>query len=376
MLTSSLTVMAGATISPSLPQLKAAFSTVPNIDLLVKLVLTMPGICIAVGAPAAGYIVDRFGRIKLLVVCTAMYGIAGASGYFMDNIYLILAGRVFLGFAVGGIMTVSTTLVGDYFTGEARNAFLGFQASFMAVGGVVYIVLGGFVAELSWRAPFLIYASALLFLPLIIGCLYEPNVQKASATTGQPEQKNPLPREIYGIYVLVLVFMLLFYMIPVQIPFYIKQLGVTQSFVAGLSIGIVMFMGAVVGFQFKHIRKRLRPLAIFGICFLLMGIGYGLIGLAQQYWVVAMGLLISGLGAGLTLPNSSLWLIELAPVPMRGRATGGLTSFIFLGQFFSPIAFQPLVKATGLGGSFAYAGIGLGIMALIAFLFPKPRPKA
>jgi len=364
--------MAGATIAPSLPQLKEAFIDVPNIDLLVKLVLTVPGICIAVGAPAAGIIVDRFGRIKLLTVCTALYGIAGASGFFMNDIYLLLAGRVFLGLAVGGIMTVSTTLVGDYFTGTARNAFLGFQASFMAVGGVVYIVLGGFVAEISWRAPFLIYASALLFLPLILGYLYEPDVkqqaqQPAGAPKGSTNRLGPI-LGIVGVYVLALFFMLFFYMMPVQIPFYIQELGVTQNFVAGLSVGTVMFMGAVVGFQFRHIRRRLQPVSIFGLCFLLMGIGYVIMGNTTSYWVLLLGLVLSGMGAGLALPNSSLWLIDIAPVHIRGRATGGLTSAIFTGQFLSPVLAQPLIVATSLGGSFYYAGLTLTAAALLVLI--------
>ena len=51
---SSLTVMASATIAPALPAMHAAFSDLPNVDLLVRLVLTIPGLFIVLGAPAAG----------------------------------------------------------------------------------------------------------------------------------------------------------------------------------------------------------------------------------------------------------------------------------------------------------------------------------
>ncbi|MEL6527253.1 MAG: MFS transporter, partial [Chloroflexota bacterium] len=64
----TLTVMASATISPALPAITEAFADTPNIDLLVSLLLTIPALFIALGAPLAGVIVDRFGRKRLLVI--------------------------------------------------------------------------------------------------------------------------------------------------------------------------------------------------------------------------------------------------------------------------------------------------------------------
>ena len=57
-----MTVMAGATIAPALPGMKLVFQDVANADFLVKLVLTMPALLIAIGAPFAGILLDRRGR--------------------------------------------------------------------------------------------------------------------------------------------------------------------------------------------------------------------------------------------------------------------------------------------------------------------------
>ena len=84
-----------------------------------------------------------------------LYGISGASGYALNNLYYILLGRAFLGIAVAGIMTVSITLIGDYFKDNKRNKFMGLQGVFMGLGGVFSISLSGILADINWNVPFL-----------------------------------------------------------------------------------------------------------------------------------------------------------------------------------------------------------------------------
>ena len=68
-----------------------------------------------------------------------MYAVAGTSGFWLNDIHLILIGRFFLGLGVAGIMTSATTLIGDYFTGESRNKFMSLQSAFIALGGLLFI---------------------------------------------------------------------------------------------------------------------------------------------------------------------------------------------------------------------------------------------
>lgn len=167
LLVSTLTVMAGATIAPSLPAMQEHFREVGDAALWVRLVLTLPALFIVIGSLVAGVVVDRFGRKPLLLAAAALYGSAGASGYVLDSLFHILIGRAFLGFAVAGIMVTATTLITDYYSGAARAAFLGLQAAFMGLGGVIFLSLGGFLADQNWRFPFLIYLFAWLLVPLI-----------------------------------------------------------------------------------------------------------------------------------------------------------------------------------------------------------------
>jgi MFS family permease len=102
-----------------------------------------------------------------------------------------------------------------------------------------------------------------------------------------------------------------------------------------------------------------------------MGIGYIVIGLAQGYWGVLVGLVIAGIGLGMLMPNINVWVNAIATPATRGRALSGLTTALFLGQFFSPIVSQPLTDLIGLDR--VYYGFGIGMIVLAGGLLAIAR---
>jgi MFS family permease len=362
-----MTVMAGATIAPSLPEMKAAFPNNPSAETLVKLILTIPGLFIAISAPISGWIIDRYGRIKLLVTALLLYGIGGTSGLYLNTLAEIIVGRALLGIAVGGIMTTAVALIGDYFDGPQRQSFLGVQASIMALSGTLFITLGGALADISWRYPFLIYALAFIAVPLVLIFLKEP-VRDLSVQTNTNAPKAKIPKLTWTIYALSFIGMTVFYMMPVQVPFLVKNIGVTGNAEAGYALGTVMLVGGTVSFNFKRIKDRLTHYQIYGVSFLAIGLGYAILNYATSYVTLFPGLIIAGIGSGLIMPNSNLCLVSMAPPAVRGRVLGLLTTFFFMGQFLSPIIFQPLVDASSISESFLYLGILLAVLALISLI--------
>ncbi|MEU8545407.1 MFS transporter [Streptomyces roseoverticillatus] len=366
LLASMLTTMAGAIIAPSLPAMEKHFASVDNAAFLVRMVLTIPALMIAVGAPVVGTLVDRVGRKPVLACSVGLFGIAGGSGLLLDDLYAILAGRLLLGVAVAGIMTATTTLVTDYYPGESRSRILGLQAGFMGFGGVAFLSLGGVLADLDWRGPFAIYLVALPLTVLVLRYITEPPAVAApGGADGRPAGAR-MPSLAFGIYALVLASQVMFYTIPSQLPFYLEDIGGIGASGAGLAIALMSLANALVGLNFGRINKRfgVRPVAV--ATFTLLALGFATIGASSHVALVLAGLVLVGAGIGMLIPNLNTWLASRTPAAIRGRVLSGVTSCLFLGQFLSPVLSQPVSGSLGIDGIYlAAAGIGIAVAVVL-----------
>jgi MFS family permease len=284
-------------------------------------------------------------------------------------------------------MTSVSTLIADYYYGPPRARMMGQQAAVMGLGGTTYLVAGGFLATLSWRTPFLVYLASFVALPVIAVLLFEiPRRKRASAKPlgGEAEEGPPpaiwrtlapLLALVYGVTFLM---QTVFYMIPVQLPFYLNnQLGAGAKW-AGIAVAATTLCFAVGSIASERISRRLGQGATMALSFALVAGGYISLGGADSYGAVLGSLVPAGLGFGILIPNMNVLLAAGAPEAVRGRAMGGLTTAVFLGQFLSPILTQPLIAAQGLAASYRAVGVGLAVLAalvlgLVAAGFPRRR---
>ena len=216
LLVSSLTIMSVITIAPALPEMTVEFREAEHADLLVRLAFTIPALMIAMMAPLTGRLIDRHGRLKMLWGALFFYALSGVSGYFLDNLHAILLSRAVLGVCVGVSMTIVITLIADYFDGAERQKFVGVQVAFMSLGGIVFIGLGGLLADMGWRYPFLIYLLSLLILPFSIVFLREPAAGVKKAFDPRPVKS---PGIIWILFINTMLMWIIFFLIPVQLPF-------------------------------------------------------------------------------------------------------------------------------------------------------------
>lgn len=367
--------MAGATIAPSLPSMAKVFASYPRAELLTQLILTVPALAIVLVAPFVGRIIDKTGRLRLLLVSVVLYAAAGTSGLYLDDLYLILAGRILLGFAVGGIATTVITLAGDYWQGQERQGFLGIQGAFMALGGVIFVGSGGLLADLHWRAPFWIYALSLLGIPLIMYVLKEPERVQNQAERKEGGRVNGV---IWFVFATIFMVMLLFYMVPVQIPFFLKYLHLEKSALAGAAIVCLTLTGAIAGLIYRKFSSIFSFQQIYAFGFLLSAVGYTVASQATDFLLIGVGMSLSGFGMGVFMPNTSSWILSLAPEHLRGRYMGINTTCIFLGQFFSPILIGPFIQWYSFPTAFlGAAALMAGISAVyFAFHFWQKRQIA
>jgi MFS family permease len=359
---------------------------------------------IAVTASGAGVLVDRIGRRPVLLVGILLYGLAGGTGLFVGSLRGLLAGRVGLGLAVAAVLTAVTTLIGDLYGGQARSRMLARQAAVMGVSGTVFTIVSGVLAGSGWRWSFLLYPLAFALLPAVARTIPAPRERDPTGgrsdavpgpgtvsdtrRMGAPHPAEAVPamgRAALGVLVvsigLLALVQIVFYLLPVQLPFVLEEVFDLGPATTGLFVAIPPLAYAGASLTSARVSAGRRRASVVALAFGVTGVGYLAVGLAPNLAVVALGLAIGGAGLGLIVPSLVGWIAYAAPARLRGRLMGLMTSVLFLGQFVSPVVWSPVVRAAGRQAALAVAAGALLVLALLAVLLDlrrrrRPSPDA
>jgi MFS family permease len=375
LLVSTLTIMAGATISPALPEIETHFSDVPQSKLIVGLLLTIPAAAIALTAPVAGWLSDRMRKKRLLASAILVYAAAGTSGLWLDGLTALLVGRILLGIAVAVIMVTATALIADLYVGEARARLVGWQAAATSFGGVVFLLAGGALAELGWRGPFAVYGVALLLAPLALLWLPETGSgERGSDGTKIKSIEQATIKRTLGVAIIAALAGAAFYLVPTRLPFRLVELGIVGGLWSGGAIGAMVFASGIASLAAKHVAVWSGRAPLVGSAIVLLGAGLAGTGVMLTYPALLLALVTVGVGTGLLQPTLMAMALDTAPEHARGRVAGLMASAMFGGQFASPFISAPiedsfdLATAFRLIGSIIAAGGTLYLITAIAIL--------
>lgn len=365
---SMMTTLAGVIVSPALPAIEAHFSSTANVELLTRLIVTMPALFVLLFAPVAGALADRFGKLKFLYLSILVWTLSGCAGAFVDSLYLILVCRAIFGIATAFVMTISTALVGDYFSKGGVNRLqsaLGFQNFIMAFGGAGATLAGGLLVTLSWRYIFLVYGFGFVILLLNVIYLFEPKfTRKKTAQTPTKMRFKPY----LGAWFMGFFGSVVYYLCPTQLPFYIRDyLGLDSTFV-GIAFAISPLTYGLCALFYKKMSLRFSLFGLYSFGALLFGVGFLIVVFIHDFGALLTAMAIIGFGSGLVYINNSAWILKLSPITERGKVAGILSSCIFLGQFLCPLLTQPLVAQIGLFGAFLLYAVLIFIVAVVFFV--------
>lgn len=355
---SCLTAMAATAITPSMPAMSVAFGEIPNAEFFSQLALTLPALVIALAATPVGVLVDSLGPRKVLTGSALLFALAGSVGLYAWSLPVLLISRAILGFAIAGLSTGTLTLIGSLYAGDQRHHLVGLQGAASSFGGMIFLLLGGLLAAISWRLPFATYLLALLLLPLFF--IFLPKVGwKRDAGTGGTDTGPVAWRQVVLAYASAFVGMILFYVIPVQLPFHLVAHGVADPALTGYALSLCTFAGGTAAAFYSRICRVMRPISILALAFAMMGLGQFLAA-GGQYPMVLAGMAIAGCSTGLLLPTVNGLVLASTPVSKHGRFTGGVATALFLGQFVAPLT-------AGLAGLLAGTAL-LGTAVAAAFV--------
>jgi MFS family permease len=385
----TLSVMAALFVAPVAPKIGEYFGqtgqySAEELRWYIGWIITVPSLCVALFSIPAGWLGDKVGRRRLLIWSMAIYTVLGVLPYFLNDLKQILASRVALGIVEAALMTLSTTLIGDFFKGESRNRWLAAQTGVASTTAIVAIFIAGIIGKDDWHNVFLLYLVPVFFLALVILFTWEPEESDYLASKKKEGKWSEIPWGLMAIICGITLFgAVMFYTVQIKLPDALNALGVTlpdgsYDSARGSRLTALASICVPVGTVcFWYCSPRLSLKSMFLLEFALMGVGFLLMSSlkAPLHFAFAAGL--NQIGAGMLLPTLLTWAVSRLPFQIRGRGTGIWNATFALGQFACNNLAVPLIMGITGGiiptiGAFGWACLGAGLLALMLHFRSSP----
>lgn len=376
-----LTSLAMIGITAVLPQIETALAHSAQDKMLVKLLVTGMGFTMVVGAPLAGFLVDRFGLRRVLIVSCLLYSLAGTAGLYLDSLSALLASRLLLGLTAGGLITMSMTLISTRLDGIERAKWMGANVSTTMAGTIVVHPLVGVLGEWGWRWPFTLYALGLALAAVAAIGIKEDRSSREKLNTAarvvRTKEREKLRAWFPFRYAfLAVVLGVISYVTMVYIPFVIRAVGVSSPTIIALIMLVESVIGAVVALLFGRSQRYLSSRAAFITSFACTGVGALIVATASTFPVIVIGLVVFGFGMGWFIPNLMTASVKHIETNRQGRAIGLIKGANFLAAPMGTVLVEPVTRIMGPTGAM-WAASALSFVALGAFIIRTMyRPRA
>lgn len=329
------------------------FKSVPNGEYLVQFAIAVPALGILLFSPIAGWLADRLGRRRLLLVSMVAYAFVGTAPFLLEDIHLILLTRCGVGICESIVITVTTTMIGDYFKGAARERWLAAQTAIASMSALVVIWAGGQLgAMFGWQGPFLLYGYSLVLAIGVALFTWEPT-RDGTLENSAPEadvRYRAIPvRRMLGICLVTVFASVMFYVTITQNANALVALGVRDPRTIG-NLSAIASLGVPLGTLLFWRIARLRIAWLIFFSFGLMGAGLAGMGMATAPQGYAWAANLQQIGCGLALPTLLIWATQGLAFEIRGRGTGIWQATFCVGQVLSGMTLTLVSKQ--LGGLF------------------------
>lgn len=356
-------VMGVASITPAFPEIVERLGiTTGQVGLLIT-VFTLPGIILT---PLMGVLADRYGRKKVLVPSLMLFGLAGPVCGFMTDFNLLLLFRLFQGVGGAALSSLSTTIIGDLFSGKRLSEAMGYNASVLSIGTASYPALGGILAGINWNYPFFLPVLAIPVSLLVLFKLKNPEPEKKQKLNDY--LRNALKifqsKEVIVLVVTIMgVFVILYGSFLTYTPFLMRSAFAATPMAIGLWMSLTSVVSGIVSSQLGRLSSNFQQkhLILMGfICYLASMVLFAFL---RTQWLMWLPLGLFGAGSGLIIPTTQGMLTRLSPLEYRAAfmAANGMT--LRFGQTTGPMLMGLFFTLAGLTGAFL-AGAGTAILLI------------
>jgi fucose permease len=309
---------------------------------------TMVGI--AVGALLLGFLADRIGRVRTIILGLALYGASSLLVAVFGSFSMLVALLAISGLGISIFKTAALALIGDVTTSSrAHTRFMNTVEGFFALGAIagpaiVTVMIG---AGLSWKWLYVIAAVICLGLVVMAGAMRAPvprqEVERASAAQMIAVIGDPLA---LGFSLLVALYVAVEVAIYVWMPTYLAGYEGPYLWLQAWALTFFFilraagrFLGALL---LDHVRWTVA-LVVLGAMIFACFLGSLLGGLRVGVFLLPL----SGLFMSIVYPTLNSKAISSFPKHRHGAAAGVILFFTAAAAAAGPFAMAAVSDAWG-----------------------------
>ena len=326
-------------------------------------------------SPILGNLSDQYGRRSILLISLFGFGVDYLFTAFAPTIGWLFVGRIIAGIS-GASFTTATAYIADISTPENRAQNFGMIGAAFGLGFIIGPAVGGLLANLGVKAPF-IAAAILTFINWLYGYFVLPeSLAPENRRKFDWKQANPIGSlkhlgKYSAVSGLVASFFLLYvaaHAVQSTWSFYnFEKFKWTEAQV-GISLAVVGVMVAVVqGVLIRKIIPAMGQTKSVLIGLILYSVGMILFAFASQGWMMYAFTVVYCLG-GIAGPALQGYISGHIPANEQGSLQGALTSLISITSIIGPLIMTNLFAWFTKPGHVYFPGVPFitGAVLLVA----------
>ncbi|AGT05058.1 putative antibiotic efflux permease, MFS-type [Corynebacterium glutamicum MB001] len=320
----------------------------------------------------SGYIIDRFGRRKIVLISVLVTTIACALYLPIESLPLLYANRFLHGVGYAFAATAIMAMVQELIPASRRSEGTGYLALGTTVSAALgpalaLFVLGTFDYDMLF---IVVLATSVISLIAVVFMYFKTSDPEPSGEPAKFSFKSIMNPKIIpiGIFILLICFAYS------GVIAYINAFAEERDLITGAGLFFIAY--AVSMFVMRSFLGKLQDrrgdnvVIYFGLFFFVISLT--ILSFATSNWHVVLSGVIAGLGYGTLMPAVQSIAVGVVDKTEFGTAFSTLFLFVDLGFGFGPIILGAVSAAIGFGPMYA-ALAGVGVIAGIFYLFTHAR---